>query len=285
MSVSMPLALVGAGLLAGSPQDTELLSQLVERACRYVATYESALGALVADEHYEQVEVKNGAPQTRVTESEFMVVFIAAHANWRGFRDTHSVNGKSVRGARRLRRLFNPDGSVDADRLVKEAAAWNLGDRIYRNVNVPTLPLLFLRADTRSRFDLKLGDAALKQGVAVRGLRFKEKKSPTLIRNTEQEDVVSLGTYWIEPESGTIVATEHFACDVRTTTEGRIDVAYSRDPELGLWVPTQMTETYTLTPAVDPLNVIRCTANYSNFRRYTAKTREAFRLPETQDKP
>ena len=284
MSISMPLALIGAGLLAGSPQDTALLSQLVERAGRYVAEYEPALGALVAGEHYEQIDVRNGRPQTRVTESDFMVVFVSTRGHWLGFRDTHTVNGKAVGGARQLRRLFNADGSVNADRVEKEAAAWNLSDRIHSDVNVPNLPLLFLRAEKLSRFDLKLGEATVRQGVAVRRLQFREQKSPTLIRSTMNEDVVSGGSYWIDPESGTIVATEHLARDVGTGLEARIEVAYSRDPALGLWVPTQMTETYTLKPVVDPLNVIRCTARYSNFRRYNATTQEAFRLSETPAK-
>src|SRR4051794_15194683 len=77
---------------------------VVSRASAYLARYEAALSALVAEEEYTQkLAVRSigpavvGAGQTRRLISDFMLVKLTSDEPWTPFRDVISVDGKPVR--------------------------------------------------------------------------------------------------------------------------------------------------------------------------------------------
>ncbi len=70
------------------------LSDVVDRASRYVASLGDELVEVVAEERYRQSWHTPGSePVERVLRSEFVVVGTADRAEWVGFRDVFVVDG------------------------------------------------------------------------------------------------------------------------------------------------------------------------------------------------
>ena len=75
------------------------------------------------------------------------------------FRDVFEVDGKPVRDRQERLTALLLEGSPSSarpriQRIIDESARYNIGT-IERNVNTPTLPLLFLEPDNQPRFRFK----------------------------------------------------------------------------------------------------------------------------------
>jgi hypothetical protein len=91
---------------------------------------------------------------------------------------------------------------------------------------------------------------------------FEERREPTLVRTPKRTSILSRGRFWIEPASGRVLMSEMITQnhDVRA----QINVSYQSEPLLGLLMPIEMREQYTMGGDV---RMIECTATYGNFRQ------------------
>src|SRR5579862_1063078 len=166
--VTICVCLAGAALIAASGTahaDGPSLKTVLERAGVYVAEFQRQLSGIVAEERYVQ-EVKPPAAAAardadrRDLRSDFLLVR-AADGQYVGFRDVFEVDGRAIRDRReRLSALFlAPSASARAQitGILSESARYNIGD-VERNVNAPTLALMFLLSNNRDRFKFRHPD-------------------------------------------------------------------------------------------------------------------------------
>ncbi len=137
------------------------LTTILERAGQYVRRYEETFRNLVAEESYRQwgPNPKGGEGQVaRTLRSDLVFVRLPGPLPWGTFRDVYEVDGQKVRDReRRLEKLFFAPKASDFERaeaILRESSRYNLG-RAYRNVNVPTLGLLFLRPENQRQLSFK----------------------------------------------------------------------------------------------------------------------------------
>ena len=248
----------------------------------YVETFQRNFGSVVAEERYEQttrrvpgaitssIQRGGGGPLDTVLVSDFLLVQVPGEG-WLPFRDVFERDGKQIRDRQeRLAALFLNGSSrasfEQARAIMEESARYNIGN-VSRNINVPTLPLPFLLATNRKRFQFK----SVKRGDDDPGavVEFKESGRPTFISTTGGRDLPVNGRFWLDEQDGTVLRTELHAID--TSVEAHITVSYEPDAGTGLRVPVRMEERYRR--GRDPVEV-HGVATYSRFRRFQVSTSE-----------
>jgi hypothetical protein len=252
---------------------------LVDRASAYVERFQQEFGSVVSEERYEQrvrraanatsVQRGGSVPAETVLVSDFLLVQVKGEG-WLPFRDVFERDGKPVRDREeRLATIFLTGGRnafEQAKAVMNEGARYNIGN-IDRNINTPTLPLVFLTRQHSHRFDFKLGKRNSDDpGVEI---EFRERTHPTFVSTTGGRDLPVRGRFWINESDGTVLRTELEAID--TSVEARIVVTYARDESIGLFAPERMEERYRRPR--DPMEVVG-TATYSKFRRFQVTTSE-----------
>jgi hypothetical protein len=255
---------------------------LLDRASRYVESFQRNFGSVVAEERYEQtlrrvlgsnttsVPRGGGGPTQTVLVSDFLLVQVPGEG-WLPFRDVFERDGKQVRDRQeRLSALFLKGSSRSAfdqaRAIMDEGARYNIGN-VARNINVPTLPLPFLTELHRRRFSFKAGKRDDNEPGAV--IEFRETGRPTFISTTGGRDLPVSGRFWVDERDGMVLRTELHAVD--TGVEAHIVVTYEADEGTGLRVPVRMEERFRR--ARDPMEV-RGVATYSRFRRFQVNTSE-----------
>ena len=190
----------------------------------------------------------------------------------------YEVDGKPVRDRdTRLQDLFvtpKPDGQAQLQSIKDESARYNIG-AFERNINVPLFPLKILAPAQRDSFAFSMGRAGDTAGVRTWRLDYAERGRPTLVRDREGRDIPISGHFLVEQDTGAIV--ESAITVERQDYTVSIVVRYARDPKMGLWVPAEMKETYTVANLAGVLGVedraiLTGTARYSNFRRFQVTT-------------
>lgn len=253
---------------------------VLQRLGRYVSEYGQQASLIVGIEHYTQhyENAPVGQPSDRQSTAEYALVKTARAAEWAGFRDVIELNGKPVPDRRdRLRQVFGagtPDVS-EARHIADESARFNIGPT-RRNFNEPISALFFMLPARQPRFAFTRKGGAKLGGIDAWQIDFEEKSRPTIIRTSEGRDAPSRGTLWIVAADGTVVRTKLLLSGF-AGVESRcsIDVAYRRDPRLGLWLPERMSEQYAAKVQDNPLGgrtattaIVTATATYSNFKRF-----------------
>ena len=279
------VAIAAAAAVVSGLQSAPDPDALVARAAAYVADYQARLSSVVAEERYEQrLRVLTGpaagvlgatrgstsAERRRLLLSDYLLVWVPTLDAWMPFRDVIELNGKQVRDRdQRLARLFleRPAEAMDQATLIaEESARFNLGS-VQRNVNVPTLALVFLTDRHRHRLTFQVEGEETIEGVRVARLAFEETIRPTLIHGADDADMVADGAFWVEPESGRVVQTR---LQIRgVTLESEIVLTYRPDRRMELWVPGRMRESYK-----SESERFEGTATYSNFRRFQVQTEQ-----------
>jgi hypothetical protein len=254
--------------------DTPLVT-VIARAVEYVEGYQRDLAMIVSEERYEQEVRFPGSPLSRardltqktVLRSDFLLVRDAA-AGWVPFRDVFERDGVMVRDRdERLSRLFLAGAGTtfeQARRIADESTRYNVGN-IDRNINLPTLALVFLTDAHRERFEFS--DRG--RDGTTRVVQYRETGHPTYVATTGGADLPVSGRYWIDEPSGRIQRTELLASD--RSLDARIGVVYRPDNGAGLWVPERMEELYV---QHTDQSEIRGKASYSRFRRFQVSTTE-----------
>lgn len=256
---------------------------VLARLFDYADGYERQYSMLVAEEDYRQSASAGGVH----LKSDVLLVRPDESADWISFRDVFEVDGKPVRDREeRLRRLFldpSPDARARLEALGEESARYNIG-WIERTVNVPPLPLSFLRAANRGRFAYELEGRDRVDGIEAVRVRYTEQARPTLIGDRLHQDVPVFGSFLVDAVTGAVVETRMNAR--RGDARAEIVVRYRADPALGLWVPAEMREKYSQ-PDIGYSGrsglirraVVEGRATYSNFRRFQVTTGEEVKDP------
>jgi VWFA-related protein len=264
-----------------APRDP-MVNDVLQRVGRYVAGYGEQASVLIGVEHYEQrlLSMMKGQPTVRKLVADILLVRTSDELGWSGFRDVIEVDGKPV-GERqnRLQALFksgSPD-AAEARRIADEGARYNIGPT-RRNFNEPTSALFFLMPATQSRFQFTRKGEITLDGMQVMEIGFQEKTHPTLIRTSTGGDVTSEGSIWVVPSDGTVVRTKlAISGFAGLGSSSTIDVTYTRDSRLGLWVPAIMKERHTsnvqgllsgMGPSASQGVVVVATATYEDFKRF-----------------
>ena len=273
-------AVLGAVLLGAPVRAQDDRVALMHRVADYIASFEKQFGAMVAEEKYVQfVAAMAGTrslptgPQQTVLRSDFLLVNVASQG-WVPFRDVFERDGKAVRDRQdRLSSLFLGDtrnAIEQARRISDESARYNIGN-IQRNINVPTLALVYLAGDYQSRMEFTDG----KTEDAGRIVNFKEVARPTFIHTAEDRDLPAAGRAWIDPQTGAVHKTEVNVYD--STVEAHITVTYQVDDATKIWVPAKMEERYKRPRDNFEL---RGLATYSRFRRFSVSTSQDIADPK-----
>jgi hypothetical protein len=278
------IAALGAAITASAPQGPDVSERaVVAAAASYVASYQTLLTSILADEAYvqrivEQTPFDRDGPRRRETRSEVFFMFAPARHDWMTIRDVMAVDGRELRDRRDIRealRTLPPQDVAAAFRA--DNARHNIG-RTFRNFNEPTLGLLALDDRHRARFSFDRRRVERSGGATLVTLAFAERDRPTLIRDPNGGPVFLEGEAIVEAGGGRVRRVqitgkdEHLRFDLTTV--------YEPDDRLQIWVPSRFHEEYergTQPPAGSTSRVeherILCDAVYSNFRRFDTSVR------------
>lgn len=283
-----PSGLVVLGLALGATAasvakpDELSLKTVLGRAAAYSTDYHQRFKVLVAEEHYVQRvgperspadPPRTGLDRERTLKSDYILVPDFAGADtWLGVRDVLEIDGEPVPTDRaQLRALLEDTSRPLASRLralSDQQARYNIGD-LYRTINVPTLPLVFLLPDRQPRFRFKRTGETTFRDTPVWIVSYEERDRPTIIKTPEGGDVASSGTFWIDPATGAVLRTELRAGQ----TPGRplhtiILVGYAFNSRFEMLLPDDMNELY-----LTGRSRIEAHATYSNYRRWETEVR------------
>jgi hypothetical protein len=291
------VALLWAGPALVRPAAQEPSLELVlARASAYALNFRTELPGIAAEETYVQDVLGASALWQRryVTHREMKSDLLLVRPDGERLvemRDVFEADGKRVRDRdERLTRLFL-EGSTSSDeqlrQILAESARYNIGN-IFRNVNTPTLPLLFLEPQSLGRFtfhrtddgrpllDVERAKPSLDQAWVV---EYQETQKGTFIRrNSSGDDLPVRGRYWIAAATGRILMAELSFQDVQM--DGTIDVRYGSEIGPGFLLPVEMRERYQTraTPTQPPLET-RGVATYANFRRFQVRADQTVQPP------
>lgn len=281
------LAVLALNTTGASAQRTDL-DRVLARASDYVVDYGRALASVLAEERYAQRLVQRSTKKPlrqRELLSEIAFVHLPNSTEWVSFRNVSAVDGIPLpEAAGRLERVFNDSAETLTERaqaLAGESARYNLGP-ITRQINVPTLSLLFLHPvhkplcwfDKESEVDLA--------GERVWVVQVRERDRGEVIIRGDGRHLPAEGRLWIVAANGRVVQTELVVKDFvrgRGDSKATVYVRWRHDPTLALWVPAEMTEAYegpwrAMTgPRTSERYDIEGTATYSNYRRFTVNVR------------
>src|SRR5262245_28002745 len=273
---------LGSTAMTVARADEPSLKTVLGRAAAYSTDYHQRFKVLVAEEHYVQRAgperspldpPKQGLDRERTLKSDYILVPDFAGANtWLGVREVLEINGEPVTTDRaQVRELLEDTSRPIVSRLralSDQQAKYNLGE-LYRTINVPTLPLVFLLPDRQPRFRFKHTGATTFRGTPVWIVSYEERDRPTIIKTPEGGDVLSSGSFWIDPATGAVLRTELRAGQ----TPGRpipalILVGYAYNSRFEMLLPDDMNELY-----LTGRSRIEAKAKYTNYRRWEAEAR------------
>jgi hypothetical protein len=140
--------------------------------------------------------------------------------------------------------------------------------------------VILLKPGLRERFAITVDGTEVLSGREAWTLAFEERARPTLVRNVTGMDLTMRGTLWVDPATGVILKTSMWVADAAVLATVTVD--FREDETMAFWVPAQMTEQYRAAAGTDD---IRCTATYSNYRKFTVSTGEVIEKPPPPKKP
>ena len=267
--------LMVCSLLAAQPaaQSPPSLEQLLDRMGAYLTEYESQLSSVVAEERFEQ-NIYNGQARTgALLESEVAFIRLPGGAEWLGFRDVKRLNWKPVRtaGPSISEVLTSAAGDMTkAITIANASAKYNLG--LPRTINVPTAPLDIIHPMHRNVHRYELRGEETVRGTRTARITFTETARPTRVREPSGDNLVSSGRIWVEPDSGAVWRVEWiYQAEKRKVGAGaspRLRVDFARNEELGIMVPSFMTEIFSVLRGRGEGR-----ASYTNFRRFGTSAR------------
>ncbi|HEY7292744.1 MAG TPA: hypothetical protein VH583_23100 [Vicinamibacterales bacterium] len=274
----LALAVAAALPTAQAPASSEL-DELLDKVTDYVAAYTHDFVGVVAEETYRQ-EVRGRArtdvrglavetaPERRELRSDMLLVRAPAGDRWLQFRDVFEVDGKPVRDREeRLAKLFltpSPTAHQQIEDIRTASARYNIGG-INRNMNLPVVALSVFETAEFPWFRFSLG----KKRNAIVDLEFREERTQTLVRTTNDQPIPSRGRFAVERETGRVLASTLYIEGDKV--HAQIDVTYGAEPALaGMLVPHEMREKYSSQNG----SVVEGRAVYAKFRRYSVNVDE-----------
>jgi hypothetical protein len=254
---------------------------VVAAAATYVAEYQKQLTYVLAEETYTQQILApatdgSAATRTRRLRSETFFLFTAPRHGWMAIRDVIEIDGRPVPDRRSpLEALETLPPERVAAEFKEYNSRFNIG-RTYRNFNEPTLALLVLDDLHRPRFSFDRRRVERDGDVVLVAIEFRERETPTLIRDLEHGRVFSRGELLVEAATGRVRRAELTARvgDLRV----RLTTTYAANARLGMWVPATFREEYERGSASDgrrdkEYEHVECEAVYANYRRFETSAR------------
>jgi hypothetical protein len=268
---------IGAAALVPLLAQTPEMDAVLDKAAEYVSAYKRDFVGVVADETYRQ-EVRGGrtgtdfrgfaidAPgQKRDLKSDVLLVRAPDGDRWMQFRDVFEVDGKPVRDRTdRLTKLFlQPSRSVEKQILdiATESARYNIGG-VNRTINLPVFALTVLEDHNRPWFFFAGSRKKDSAAGPLWDVEYREERGGTLIRTNGDESMPVRGHFSVEAATGRVLSSELLA--ESAALKAQIDVTYAMEPSLGMLVPREMREKYSLKDG----STIAGKATYAKFRRY-----------------
>jgi formylglycine-generating enzyme required for sulfatase activity len=256
---------------AADPVDPVVLEGILDHASVYVFNFVRKMEHVVSQEDYVQDTQRLasgpaiGMVRHRELKSDLLLVKLPESLNWLPFRDVYEVDGEAIRQRDdRLKALFmNPsDTALDqAKKISAESARYNIG-AVDRTINNPMMALVFLQREYRNHFEFTLGDLERRVAPDAWVIEYRETARPTLVRGANNMDLPAHGRFWVDGRTGRVLKSElEFEdADIRAA----ITTTFKQDKDLGLDVPDQMDERYTLRASQ-----VLGHATYSHFRAFT----------------
>lgn len=269
-----------------SAQSVNAKTVLAE-ARAYLAQWEPALAAVVAEEHFRQELTEwtdnVGRQTTRQLVSDVLFVRAPNDPVWMLFRDVFTVDDEPVRDRQsRFDALFVRPGDVvpGARRIAEESARYNLG-HLARDLNTPAAALLFLKSPFTESTAWKKPTTVDIDGARTWELRFEQSRAPYAIRTISGVPQPAQGRIWIEPGSGRVVRTELGVWTVSGKTTRRpprawVEVIshYGSAPGMDVSVPLRMEERYRIYNSSNRVvERVDGEAAYTNHRRFQTGAR------------
>ena len=265
---------ISGAVLIGSSLGAQVIStdDLLARGSRYVEDLEKQLAVVIADETYAQELWARGTRQiaSRTIKSEALFMQLPNEDIWLFVRNVTMVDGRPVADSKeRLDRALAAPGFDYVSKLRAidaESARYDIG-HVWRTTGYPTLALRFLLPGYQPRFVFSFAGQERLSGETTSRVKFAERDGPSVIQ-VNAVDVGSSGTLWLRPDDGAVVRT---SVDLRLPSSLRVSIVvnFQRDARLGLWVPSRMDERYDEIAG----GSTRCSATYSNFRRFQTSGR------------
>lgn len=257
--------------VAAAAARPQAVDALVAAAARYVRDYQREFAFLVADETTVQSVSASGPvpePTSRITTGEMFVTYLATEAQWTSVHDVAAVDGVPVADRDDLSALLR-DHSIGslAPRLFARNARFNIGS-VQRNFNDPMLALLVLGDRRRDGFSFSRPSASVDRDGFVT-IAFRERRRPTLVRDTAGRPVFARGELTIDPETGAIQRT--WITLGADGVDAELTTTFALDPGVDTPVPIVFTERYTSTR--QGREVTTCESRYSNYRRFDVAVR------------
>ena len=258
MSLAGRAALVGILIVVIWPQSPSraaqraadpTVAQLLAAAGRYVATYESSFGAVVAEERHQQstngpAKPQPGEPPSRRASIGDVLMFNSGGAGWMAFRTLDVLDNAELPGAKRRLDALAADptpGALAEIMRSTQAIEWLAIGGIPRAPAIPTAGLAYLRASRQPLGIFEFDGMKTIDGVRVGLLKYIQRPAA---RTTDADDFAITGRFWIEPESGRVVQTE--LTITSATYENKVEVQYASRPGIDFWVPVRMFEQHTI---------------------------------------
>lgn len=262
--------------LAQTPE----VDAVLDKAAEYVSAYKRDFVGIVADETYHQ-DTRGGrtgtdlrgfpieAPgQKRNLKSDVLLVRAPDGDRWMQFRDVFEVDGKPVRDRTdRLTKLFlQPSRSVEKQiqDIATESARYNIGG-VNRTINLPVFALTVLEDHNRPWFSFAGSRKKDSPAGPLWDVEYHEERGGTLIRTNGDESMPVRGHFSVEAATGRVLSSELLA--ENAGLKAQIDVTYAMEPSLGMLVPREMREKYSLKDG----STIVGRATYGKFRRFQVK--------------
>jgi hypothetical protein len=274
--VILTALLSAAGTLAGA--ETVTFGEVMRRVHTYVTLYEDhELSTVIAHERYHQqlLDVDGNIKSERTILSDYLLLQLL-NEDWVPLRDVYDVDGTAAadRGAR-LKTLFAGPREEFGKRVMKmarEGAGFNLGEKYYRTLNLPTFALRILRPASRKRIEFEKAGEEQVDSTTTWVVAFRETKGPTFSTTPDGSDIPAHGRFWVEPDTGVVVRSEMILGGTRrVSVRASITVTYAPEPSLGFRVPIEMRERYD-NPRRKRDDVVIAVATYSDFRRFDWRT-------------
>ena len=268
------------------------LAEVLARSTDFVNALHEQLQSVVSEERYEQrwssgADSRGGRgfrqrAHRRTLRSDYLLIQPDGSERYYGFRDVFEVDGRPVRDREeRLTQLFLSD-SASAEQQIRgilaDSARHNIGE-IDRNINTPTLALLFLRQSYKPRFEfehvphssppLGLDGPNTDDTVDLWVIEYAETWPTTVVSGRDGRNMPARGRYWIEPATGRVLVSDLMfeSADFNAT----ITVRYEANDTMGHFVPVEMRERYGTRSG----SRVDGTATYTRFRRFQVQVDES----------
>lgn len=244
VAVALFVGLTASSVAARQPA----LDDVLARAAAYHTTYVQKVSGVSLDEQVQLLDVTGGKTRGVIRISSD-VVLAGLQGQVIALRDPYAVDTRPLRArdARIIKLLGAPatpslkDWEVASSYPAQGSVHFILD--IQLKVNEPTSALQFISAALQPKLKYRLDGKKKMNGVEVVGVRFEEPTGQVWehLLGT-RSNARATGRVWVDPVSGAIHQTELW---VDSKAENAIvSVKYAPHAELGLLLPTEMTDTY-----------------------------------------